>query len=68
MNEAEFEAKFTDFCKTASEPAFHILIHGLLKINAKAKEVECLENSYRQRFDRPFTRKELTSSANEVSH
>ncbi|EPI04196.1 hypothetical protein D920_00266 [Enterococcus faecalis 13-SD-W-01] len=67
MTTEEFEAKFTDFCKTASELSFHILMNGLLNINAGAKEVKRLEDSYQQRFGHPFTQKELTPAATDVS-
>lgn len=46
---------------------FKILMRGLINMGAGETELNRLEKSYLERFGHPITRKELTSSANEVS-
>ena len=67
MDREDFEIKFADFYKTANETMFKILMRGLINMRAGENELNRLEKSYLERFGHQISRKELTSSANEVS-
>ena len=67
MDREDFEIKFADLCKTANETMFKILMRGLINMRAGENELNRLEKSYLERFGHQISRKELTSSANEVS-
>lgn len=67
MNKAEFEVLLDRFCREASEPAFCVLLRTMINLSLGADDIDRSMDSYRQRFGHPFTQKELTPAATDVS-